>query len=279
VTSLAAWTGVDSRGPSSIYIATDSRISWQDPSGLIVQAWDSGRKTAALAASPHIFGFAGDVLYPSQTLDAIGDLLAFSPEPRTVEEAQEGFREAVKSAWKHLPPKERRASFLVHCLRLGDGMGSQFGMQIMHQPAGSDSWTARTFSMPHESSRLEFIGSGTKSLEVAHAKWVQVPASPSGQPQDTRMRTSRAVFSAFCDSLQSGKDAASGGAPQLVGLYREGNGRRFGVHWNENPYIAGMDVLGKPLEGVEWRNRYFERTNERGELLPRAQRHATSPAR
>ena len=28
MTLLVAWTGIDSRGPASVYIATDSRLSW-----------------------------------------------------------------------------------------------------------------------------------------------------------------------------------------------------------------------------------------------------------
>ena len=277
MTSLVAWIGVDSRGPSSIYIATDSRISWQTKSGITVQTWDSARKTSAVATSPQIFGFAGDVFYPSQTLEAVSDLLTFYPVPESVEEAQDNFQEAVRVGWQSLPPKERRESFLVQCLRVNQGMNSRFGMQVLHQAARSDKWTAKAFAMPDQSSQLEFLGSGTKSLKEVHARWVKVPTARHDWPVDTRARTSRAVFSAFCDSLDSGSDPASGGAPQLVGLYREGNGRRFGIHWHEKTYVAGTEITDQSLERIEWRNRHLERIDQQGRRLGSAQRHSPTP--
>jgi hypothetical protein len=45
---------------------------------------------------------------------------------------------------------------------------------------------------------------------------------------------SRAVFIGFCDALVSGQDPFSGGAPQLVGLYRHGAGMHFGIFLRGN---------------------------------------------
>ena len=60
MTSLLAWVGVDSRHLSSIYLASDSRISWGD-----VANWDFGRKLFASTKYPEIIGYVGDVLFPS----------------------------------------------------------------------------------------------------------------------------------------------------------------------------------------------------------------------
>jgi hypothetical protein len=74
-------------------------------------------------------------------------------------------------------------------------------------------------------------------------------------------RTSRAVFSAFCDSFRSGTDSFSGGAPQLVGLYRKGVGESFGIIYQNARYLfgvpAGPDEAA--LMALEWRNELFER--------------------
>ena len=64
MTSLAAWPGIDSRGLSTLYIVSDSRISWHGSS----DHWEFGAKVFASPLTPDIFGFYGDVLVPSMLL-------------------------------------------------------------------------------------------------------------------------------------------------------------------------------------------------------------------
>ncbi len=72
MTSLAAAVGVDSRGPASLYIITDSRITWTKPS----ERWDWGRKTFRSLSSPDIFGYCGDAYFVPIALGQILDLIA-----------------------------------------------------------------------------------------------------------------------------------------------------------------------------------------------------------
>ena len=76
--------------------------------------------------------------------------------------------------------------------------------------------------------------------------------------------------------MKSGGDPRSGGAPQLVGLYREGAARSFGVIFNNERYLFGLPVnLDAEWENVEWRNELFERCNaESKTVLEGAQRHS-----
>ena len=50
MTSFIAWLGVDSRGPTSMYFASDSRISWDKVPGV----WDCGQKVFAANAGAEI---------------------------------------------------------------------------------------------------------------------------------------------------------------------------------------------------------------------------------
>jgi hypothetical protein len=63
MTTLISWVGVDSRSASSVYIASDSRISWGSSN-----CWDTGRKVFASKIRPDVFGYCGDVLFPTQVL-------------------------------------------------------------------------------------------------------------------------------------------------------------------------------------------------------------------
>jgi hypothetical protein len=104
--------------------------------------------------------------------------------------------------------------------------------------------------LPEASALVEGVGSGAESVKEWYRRWEKSDVSG----------TSRSVFSAFCDSLESGEDKLSGGAPQLVGIYRRGSARVFGIVLNGQRYVAGLAVndAGR-FRAIEWRNVLFER--------------------
>jgi hypothetical protein len=176
MTSLIAWIGVDSRGPASAYLASDSRISWASGAH-----WDIGRK---------LF---------------------------TSEKSADLFDDAVM--------------------------------------------------LPSESVLVLTVGSGESTVARYDAAWRKTEVG----------RTSRAVFSAFCEALKSGADHFSGGAPQLVGIYRRGHGETFGVIYQGERYVLGVSISSDQAGklAVEWRNELFERCDGPSmERLEGAQRHS-----
>lgn len=82
MTLIASFIGVDCKfpkpKPASIYIVSDSRISWGEKA-----KFDNGRKVFGCKNSPDIFGYCGDVLFPSIVLNQIADIadqgLLFEP--------------------------------------------------------------------------------------------------------------------------------------------------------------------------------------------------------
>ena len=80
MTLIVSWIGVDSRNPASMYIASDSRISW---GGGGHNQFDQGKKVFACRNYPDIFGYCGDVLFPlmvlNQIVDSIDAGLLYSP--------------------------------------------------------------------------------------------------------------------------------------------------------------------------------------------------------
>ena len=69
MTLLASWLAVDSRAPSAVYIMSDSRISWDNRA-----FFDYGKKVFGCKNYPDIFGYCGDVLFPSIVLNQIVDI-------------------------------------------------------------------------------------------------------------------------------------------------------------------------------------------------------------
>lgn len=71
------------------------------------------------------------------------------------------------------------------------------------------------------------------------------------------------LYAAFVESLARGQDPATGGAAQLVGLYRIGAGRSFGVvDADGKRHLAGAPVFNVPPSSeMRWHNDRFERTS------------------
>lgn len=263
VTSLAAWVGVDQRGPASLYIATDSRISWGNS-----YSWDSARKTFACHESPDIFGYVGYALFPTLLLPSVIEILSAeaSKESSSIVAHQEYLRNIIEHVWSTFPPKERHNPIqIVHATRIGEGVDCTFGFQILTLDSKSGTVASERISIPTISSHLIFLGTGKRQMKSASAEW---DASDSGG-------TSRAQFSSFCDALDERRDSHSGGAPQLVTLYRKSSGITLGVSWNNRFYINGMAIQEEgSIQGVSWRNRLFERVGIDHNRLSSAQVHA-----
>jgi hypothetical protein len=266
MTSIVAWAGVDARGVASAYIASDSRISW----GAQAQ-WDQGRKVFATVTQPHIFGYWGDVLFPALAIPVVIERIDRASTAGSGSAHALDVGQAFRSLWRDYPRARRTDMGILHAYRMGEGMESQFAVDIITYEARTDTWATTVPAVPIQSSILHLAGTGAHAIRETHQLWQASPAA----------NTSRAVFSAFCESIAVGRDVRTGGAPQLVGLYRVGPGRSFGVVYGGQRYFAGSRLLGDELlREVEWRNELFERVDAaRKRRLSGAQQHAPRSGR
>ena len=227
----------------------------------------SDGRCSLAARDQTVLGYVGDVLFPSLVLGQIAaaideDLLAHDAADgvRVVERA----RDMLKTAFLGLPQSERRSFTAVHGSRVGEGMGCTF---LLHVTAWSSAggWQERTLGSPDRSGAILILGSGESEIALWKGRW---DSSAVGG-------TSRAVFGAFCDALAEGRDEQTGGAPQLVGMYRTGPARPFGVVQGGRAFLFGLPIDAADLPGelaLEWRNSVFERCDAEGHLLEGAQR-------
>ena len=263
MTSLVAWIGVDSRCPSSVYLASDSRISWGEEGD-----WDYGRKLFASRKYPDILGYIGDVLFPSQILGQAvnlidADLLFDTNDCHHSKHNK--LSSIVKGSFVGYPIKQRRSFTIVYCSREGSGMYCIFHMSTLSW-SFNRGWTEGWLDLPTESGVIRNLGSGEQSVERWYSRWLRTREGG----------TSRSVFSAFCDSLQSEEDKFSSGGPQVVGIYQKGPSETFGLIYKGKRYLLGLPMhLDGNYDGVEWRNSLFERCDWRTmERIPGAQRHS-----
>lgn len=258
MTTLAAWVSVDSQKPSACYLVSDSRITW--PTG----HWDSGQKLMVSTKFPDIFGYSGDVQFPTlalrQVLDRLDQGLLCGPEADASQRHEVILRELQSSSLDY-PAHPAGASTILHFSRNGQGKNADFSLWRI-------TWSGRfrigstATPLPLQSVLGETAGSGWQTLIHRNEAW-----------KDAQGRTARGVFSSFCDAIESGVDPCSAGPPQLVGLYPSWPARMFGVVWQGNRYLAGKPVPDDAeLDNFEWRNCLFERIDPRTlELLDGAQ--------
>jgi hypothetical protein len=263
MTTLIAWTGVDSRGPASIYLAADSRFSWTNG-----MTWQYGRKVYGSRLVAELLGYCGDVLFAtqvlSQALEQIEARLLF-PESADSAARLAALEEFSRQAFETYPATERRAFCVLYVARNGDGMQSRFSVgEVAWAPATG--WTKQVLVVPQQSDVIVTRGSGASTFQSTRTRWAKSDVGG----------TSRAVFSAFCDHVASGTDPSTGGAPQLVGLYRKGPAVTFGMVWKGRRFLSGAEVVGvlNP-SALEWRDELFQRCDPLTlNVVEAGQRHA-----
>jgi hypothetical protein len=245
VTALIAWVGYDSRRAASLNIASDSRISF----GSV--PWDVGRKIFALRGRPEIFGYCGDVIFPSQVLGQLSSMLErdlLVSDVSTVDQRAGAIRDFLELSVKQYPASEARAFSIVYARRDGLGRAARFHL---YQLDWNDQrqLTFQPIPLP-AAGEIHAVGSGKAYVLECFKDWMR---------SDVR-NTSRASFCALVDAIRSGKDRGTGGAPQLASLM---NGlvdpKEIGIIWGGSRFLNGAEVrASEALRNTWWRNELFE---------------------
>lgn len=248
MTLLASWIGVDSRKPSSIYVVSDSRISWGNTA-----KFDFGKKVFGCKNSPDIFGYCGDVLFPSIVLNQLIDIadqgLLFGDKWPCEQKSQAVIDKLIQS-FNNYPKivSNIMADSLqvIHCSRDNE---ANFYCKKMRWTKSTNKWTGETLNFKSYSDKLFVVGSGASEFLAKYEEYWR----------SENQKTSRALFHCFTDTLSNIKDKYCGGAPQLVGLYRIGNARHYGIIHNKKRYFQGVQIDNLNNFGnIEWRNDLFE---------------------
>ncbi|MFW1840897.1 hypothetical protein ACG9XS_20450 [Acinetobacter gyllenbergii] len=253
MTTLICWAGADSRATSSLYIASDSRISWEGTQDY----FDVGQKLFYSKNYPHAFGFSGLITGAQNLLNSLVRLIDngylnsnFDNETNALT-----IRDYFQNCFNHLPNNMKleliKTVNIIHINRINNSQKVKdiyFHVNLFtFSPKGCE---VQILDISSVSQILHISGSGTSAFKSSDYLWEKFDPDNS--------RTSRSFFSAFCTSLETNQDPYSGGAPQLLGLYRQGPVQDFGIIWDNKNFIAGVETTTFS-ENVEWRNKTFER--------------------
>jgi hypothetical protein len=165
MTSLVSWVGIDHRKPASIYIASDSRISWDAAS-----VWDSGRKVFASRTRPEIFGYVGDVLFPSLVLGQIADAPASPVEEGLPEDRFEKISQILRRTFHSLPSNQQRHFKIAYGVRTGTEMAAAFRLFSLSWDV-STGWCSCEEPLPSVSDSIVIWGSGAPTVATWKERW------------------------------------------------------------------------------------------------------------
>ncbi|HEX8307832.1 MAG TPA: hypothetical protein VF645_05375 [Allosphingosinicella sp.] len=266
MTMLVAWSTSLKARPNSAYLASDSRITW----GSDRLRWDAGRKLFACRTSPDIFGFSGDMLFGTQVLGQIVDLveagLLFNPQAR-VDRRHSAALAAIQASHgrRHNAPEQDFE--IVHIGRQGSRSATEFHGWTTRYHAATGQWHDEVITI--EVGRPLAFGSGAKRF---HERLAMRSSANEEEVAST-------VFSVFSDCLARGADPLSGGSPQLASLHRIGGARHIGVVRQGRKFLHGLPVDAIHSGSLDWRDESFEAINgsslKEKKLVQRLQRART----
>jgi len=265
MTLIASWVGVDCRKqglvPASIYIVSDSRISWPDGSYS-----DNHVKVFACKKHPDIFGYCGDVLFPSNFIHQFTNMadegFLFSETANHTEKNALLVEQFKSSIAKYPADKLSEGIKILHAGRDPD---NTFHCSAMSYSFATGISIERK-TMPAISDLIDVSGSGKTFFAQNYYERKHGGHNTFG--------TSRGIYHCFTDTLEQAKDIKCGGAPQMAGLYWRGNGMYFGILQDGKRYYMGNEINSVQMPNfVEWRNESFERIHPKeSRLLDKAQR-------
>lgn len=187
MTMLASWIGVDTHGITSAYIASDSRITWGNN-----DVFDYCKKVFACKQFPEIFGYCGDVLFPSIILSQIVEMIdaemLFDRDASCDEKNKRIFEKIMYSLNKY-PDELRDLVQILHISRetnVKPGVYPNFSGYFL-QYKKEKGMTQEKLKIPDQSGLLYALGTGSTEFKKKYALY----------QEEANRNTSRNVFHCF----------------------------------------------------------------------------------
>ncbi|MDY0902001.1 hypothetical protein [Pantoea agglomerans] len=252
MTTLISWITYDQRGPASLYIASDSRFSWDKFAN-----WDSGRKIYFSSKYPDILGFCGEVMFCSQIMSQITSYIDACDVFENTQSSDLRFElvyELVKRSFGDYPINFALDSFqILYSTRENKRSFQIYLIEWMKKKPTDKMWNKRKLSLPAKTGLIEALGSGG---EIYRKHYIgQYLTSDIG-------KLSRSYYSALSSHIDSGRDPLTGGPIQIAGLFNTGSAIAHGVIKKDERYVYGMKVdPHEKINNIRWVNDQFENCN------------------
>lgn len=249
MTTLVSWVTYDQRGPASLYIASDSRFSWEKRA-----CWDSGRKIHFSNKYPVILGFCGDVMFCSQVISQVISYIdacdIFEKDVNTDTRFDLVFN-LIKRSFGDYPVVFALESFqILYATRESRRCFHTYIIKWDKNKSKDQRWSTRKLSIPSQTDLIVTLGSGGRPYRK-HYEEIYSKSEIGG--------LSRSFYSSLSSHIDSGKDPYTGGPIQLASLTNIGGSNALGVIKNNKRYLYGMEIdPHEKINNIRWVNDLFE---------------------
>ncbi|QXX84205.1 hypothetical protein J6836_07475 [Providencia sp. R33] len=249
MTTLISWITYDQNSPASLYIASDSRFSWNEST-----YWDSGRKVYLSNKYPDIFGFCGDVVFCSQVISQVVsyiDTCDIFKDNTGSDSRFELVYNLIKRSFGHYPTIFALESFqILYGTREKKGEFHVYVVEWSKTKPTNQRWSNRKLQLPSKTGLIGCFGSGSTHY-TQHYNGVYMNSDIGGY--------SRSYYISLYSHINSGHDPRTGGSIQLAGLFNKHGAIAHGVINDGKRYLYGMEVdPHEKINNIRWVNERFE---------------------
>jgi hypothetical protein len=167
VTSLICWATYKAGqafAPNSIYIASDSRITWATPK----KYWDGARKVFTCRVEAHMFGYCGDVVFPSlviaQLVSAIDNGVLF-PSRASAQDRHEFVYNSLQKSFRRRSDVPDQDFSILHALRMGEDEKRKFSIWEISYDSKRKEWNTAPLPIPTTTDIVAIFGSGEATIK------------------------------------------------------------------------------------------------------------------
>ncbi len=245
MTTLISWITYDQNKQASIYVASDSRLSWTKH-----ETWDSGRKVYCSDKYPDILGYCGDVLFCSQVISQVMTYIDSCEVFEDLNCPHKRFQlicNLIERSFGEYPAKYAFDSFkIIYVTRIEKYCFAAFLITWNKR----NGWNFEELAIPDSTETVLVAGSGAQEYNDRYSQ--EYSSSDIGG-------YSRSFYSCLYRHVTSGNDPLTGGAIQLAGVFNAKPAKHHGVVMKEKRYVYGMEVDDtEKINSVRWVNENFE---------------------
>lgn len=248
MTTLISWVACDSVKQTAIYLASDSRLSWNKD-----VYWDQGRKIFPSQKYADIFGYCGEAVFCSQQLSQIVTYIDSCKTFENLSDPTKRFEiiyDLIRSSFGHYPKTLSIPSFSI--VYLTRNKKYDFRAYLISWDL-VNGWSSQILSVGNNSSLVISLGSGANLYRELYSE--EIVTSDFGS-------SSRGYFYALNRLINQNRDPLTGGPPQISCLYNIASEKNMGVVFNESRYIYGLEIPpNEHINEVRWVNETLEKCN------------------
>lgn len=245
MTTLISWISYDQNKQASLYVASDSRLSWGNKAN-----WDSGRKIYCSSKHPEIIGYCGDVVFCSQIISQIITYIDSCDvfEKQSYSESRFSLiNNLVQRSFGDYPKQFSLDNFEIIYATREEKYNFHAYLISWNKKYG---WGWEKLNIPDKTGLIIASGSGGSLFRKKYA--ADFLRSDIGG-------FSRSFYTCLCGHIHSQADLLTGGTPQMAGLFNKDPAKHHGILINNRRYIYGMEVdENQNINNVRWVNEKFE---------------------